>query len=79
MGDRLYNYDKKTHFDSKGFNFLTFLGYLVYIGLDMIGLPPKWEKMQKYNDCREEIGNQLDACLLMKKIAFLERSIGIIF
>ncbi len=42
IGNSIYHYDEKTPLDSKGFNFITYMGYLIYLVIDFFNLNIKW-------------------------------------
>ena len=69
----LYHYDKDETIDSDGFHFFTFLGYIVYLGFNKIGVSLNWQRMQIYHRSLEEVRQQLDVRLIMKKILYQER------
>ncbi len=60
----LYYHDSDKPIPSQKFNFLIFIGYLVYILLDGIGLKPDWKTMEALDETREEIQKQLDVRFL---------------
>lgn len=53
MGDRLYKYQRNNKLQSEKFNFIVFIGYLIYEFLVNIGCKIEWQLMKKYSECRE--------------------------
>jgi hypothetical protein len=79
MGDQLYYYDKNDPLHSEKFHFFTFIAYVFYNFLNMLGCDIQWKLMKKYGECREEIQKQFGICFLMKRLIFLERSLRVLF
>lgn len=72
MGDRIFKQNNGGSFGSENFNFIVFLGYLIFIFFSKFGVILNWKNMKKYHQCRSECEKQLDLDLLFKKIAHFE-------
>ena len=69
----LYYHEKNEPIDADGFNFLVYLGYLVYNGFYKIGIDLPWERMRKYHYALNESRKQLDIRLVLKKMLYAEK------
>lgn len=69
MGDRIFKQNNGGSFGSENFNFIVFLGYLIFVCFEKFGIILNWKNMKKYHQCRSECEKQLDIDLLFKKIA----------
>lgn len=67
----LYYHDEDKPVPAQNFNLLIFLGYIVYMLLDGVGLKPNWKTMEAIDESREEIQKQLDVRFLFERINFL--------
>ena len=59
--------------DADSFHFLSYAGYMIFLGFTKIGIELPWPRMKAYHDALEEIRKQMDIRLVMKKIQFCER------
>lgn len=69
MGDRIFKQNNGGSFGSENFNFIVFIGYLIFMFFSKVGLMLNWTTMRKYHQCRTECEKQLDVDLLFKKVA----------
>ncbi len=72
MGDRLFKQNSGGSFGSENFNFILFLGYLIYLLFTKFNIYLNWKTMRKYHQCRTECEQQLGIDLLFKKITHFE-------
>lgn len=79
IGERLYRYSKAEPLNASSFNFLTHLCCKVYSILDKLGFHPNWKSIRRYEECMEEVTQQLDVKLLMQRLVFMERAMLFLF
>ena len=70
IAKHLYHYKKDEPLDADGFNFIVYLGYMVYLFFSKIGVDLPWERMRKYHHSLEEVRKQMDVRIIMKKILY---------
>ena len=72
MANHLFSLDKKNNFDPD-LSIFVFFGYLVYFVMKGIGCKVSWTKMDNLNIAIDELRQQMDVKLLLKKVDFSER------
>ncbi len=73
IAKNLYHYDRNVPLKSDDFNFLIFLGYLIYAFFETICIKLPWKRMEVYFRSLEEVRKQMDIRLVMKKVLYSER------
>lgn len=72
LGDCIFKENNNGSFGSENFNFIVFLGYLVFVLFSKFGVILNWKTMKKFHRCRSECEKQLNIDFWFKKIAYLE-------
>lgn len=78
FGDKIFKETDNGGFGSENFNFVVFLGYMVFNMLATVGLMLNWKTMKKYHRCRMECLKQLSIDLLFRKIEHFEEVASIV-
>ena len=69
IGDKIFKQNNGGSFGSENFNFVVFMGYLVFVIVSKFGIILNWKTMKRYHKCRMECQKQLNMDLLMQKLA----------
>lgn len=72
----------KTFFKDKSsshFHYLNFFSYLFYRLLAFLNLAPNWKGTKRRDEMKKTVSNLLDVIHLQRRIAFLEKTMTVLF
>lgn len=72
LGDKIFKQNNGGSFGSEHFNFIVFMGYVIYQILSRFGILKNWKTMKRYHECRTECQKQLNVDLLLQKLTHFE-------
>lgn len=71
IGSHLFTIDRETPVDSASFNFLTYVCYMVFKICRFFGCCARFQMMDAYLRCQEEVGKQIDILTILQRISTL--------
>jgi hypothetical protein len=75
IGSRLFTYKDGVPIESRSFNFLTYLTYIGFRICRFFGCCKRFQMMEAYLSCHEEVEKQIDILAILERISTLERGL----